>query len=347
MEIEQHIWGVTPEGEAVVLYTMRCDTGAEVRLCNVGAAVVSVRVPDREGRLADVALGYRDFTGYFGDPCSCGKILGRTTGCISYGRMTIDGEEHRLDCNSMAGHCDGGAKGFANRLWECRVETNRVVMSLFSEEGDQGYPGSLRAEVAFDFDEDHALEITYAAQGDRTAPVDLSHRIFWNLDGEASGSALGHELRLGASRLLECDDRAIPTGRLLDAAGTADDFSSWRLLGESGVPESLARLREERLFVRDGWRRHILSEVGELRDPKTGRRLELLSSQPCVTLCRGGRLGGGSPESKSGRRYADFDGVALVCSGYADAVNRPEFPSSLLEAGAIYRQKTVYRFGTF
>ncbi|MDE5730088.1 MAG: galactose mutarotase [Alistipes sp.] len=344
MEIEQHIWGVTSEGEAVVLYTMRSAAGAEVRLCNIGASVVSVRVPDRDGRLADVALGYRDFADYFGDPCSCGKIIGRTTGCISYGRMTIDAEEFRLDCNAMAGHCDGGAKGFANRLWECRVETDRVVMSLLSEEGDQGYPGTLRTEVAFDFDEEHALEITYAAQADRKTPVDLSHRIFWNLGGETGGSVLGHELRLEAARLVECDERTIPTGRLLDGA---DRFAAWHPLAEETTPEALMRLRGDETFALTQWRRNILARVGELRDPKSGRRLELLSSQPCVTLCRGGRLGGGSPVGKSGARYADFDGAALVCSGYPDAVNRPEFPSSLLEAGAIYRQKTVYRFGTF
>ena len=140
MEIEQQIWGATSEGEAVVLYTLRNAAGAEVRLCNVGAAVVSILVPDRDGHLADVALGYKDFRSYFGDPALCGKSIGRVAGCIAYGTMRIDGEEYRLDINGMAGHLNGGVKGFAGRLWESRVETNRVVMSLSSDDGDQGYP---------------------------------------------------------------------------------------------------------------------------------------------------------------------------------------------------------------
>ena len=121
MEIEQQIWGSTPEGEAVVLYTLRNAAGAEVQLCNVGAAVVSIRVPDRDGHLADVALGYKDFRSYFGDPALCGKSIGRVAGCIAYGVMAIDGQEYRLDVNGMAGHVNGGARGFACRLWESRV----------------------------------------------------------------------------------------------------------------------------------------------------------------------------------------------------------------------------------
>ena len=210
MEIEQQIWGATSEGEAVVLYTLRNAAGAEVRLCNVGAAVVSILVPDRDGHLADVALGYKDFRSYFGDPALCGKSIGRVAGCIAYGTMRIDGEEYRLDINGMAGHLNGGVKGFAGRLWESRVETNRVVMSLSSDDGDQGYPGNLQVEAAFDFDEDNALEITYIARTDRTTPVNMACNLLLNLGGEGSGSVLDHELRLDASTVLEADDRLIP-----------------------------------------------------------------------------------------------------------------------------------------
>lgn len=350
MEIEQQIWGATAEGEAVVLYTLRNEKGAEVRLCNIGAAIVAVKVPDREGRLADVALGYKDFRSYFGDPAWCGRTLGRVSGCISYGQMRIGDEEFRLETNGMAGHMNGGTKGLANRLWESRVETNRVVMSVFSEDGDLGYPGDLRVEAAFDFDEDNTLEVTYVAQANRTTPVDLACNLLLNLGGEEAGSVLDHELRLAASRVAEIDGRGIPTGRLLDTAGTAADFSTWRRLGD-GVEDDFAQIRllrgYDHFFPADGWRRNILSEVGALRDPKSGRRVEILSSQPGVSLYTGARLGGGSPESKSGGRYSDYAGVAVVCGGYPDAVNRPEFPASLVSPGEFYCQKTVYRFGTY
>ena len=271
-------------------------------------------------------------------------------GCIAYGTMRIDGEEYRLDINGMAGHLNGGVKGFAGRLWESRVETNRVVMSLSSDDGDQGYPGNLQVEAAFDFDEDNALEITYIARTDRTTPVNMACNLLLNLGGEGSGSVLDHELRLDASTVLEADDRLIPTGKLLGVAGTPADFRSLRRLGE-GVDSDFDRIRMLRgydhFFPVDGWRQNILTEVGELRDARSGRRVEILSSQPGVTLYTGNRLGGGCPETKSGGRYRDYEGVAVVCQGYPDAVNRPEFPSPLLAPDGFYCQKTVYRFGTF
>lgn len=350
MEIEQHIWGATSDGEVVVLYTLRNDRGAEVQLCNIGASIISVKVPDREGHLADVALGYRDFKSYFSDPAHCGKSIGRVAGCIAYGVMTVEGEEYRLEVNSGAGHLDGGVKGLADRLWESRVETNRVVMSIYSEEGDSGYPGGLQVEVAFDFDEENTLEITYVAQSDRTTPVNLTDYLYLNLGGDASGSTLDHQLRLNASRLLETDDRGIPTGALLDVADTAVDFRTSRRLGD-GMESDFARIRMlrgyEHFFPLDGWRPNILTEVGELRDERSGRKVEIFSSQPGAMLYTGNRLAGGCPVNKSGGRYRDHDGVVVACMGYPDAVNHPEFPSVLLEPGRLYVQKTVYRFGTF
>ena len=137
MEIEQHLWGMTPEGEAIVLYTMRNAQGAEVKLSNYGAAIVSIVVPDREGRMADVALGYKRPEGYFFDGAASGKTVGRVANRIACGRMTIEGEEYALEVNNGPNHLHGGTKNFANRVWESRVETNRVVMDLLSEDGDR------------------------------------------------------------------------------------------------------------------------------------------------------------------------------------------------------------------
>lgn len=349
MEIEQHLWGLTPDGEAVVLYTMRSSDGAEVRLSNLGAAVVGARMPDREGRTDEVVLGYRHPLDYLGDAASMGKTVGRVANRIGYGRMTVEGKEYRLEVNSGVNHLHGGTKGFGNRLWESRVETNRVVMSLLSEADDQGYPGELAAEAIFDFDDDHTLEITYLARTGCTTPVNLTSHIYFNLAGEGSGSVLDHELRLRASRVLEMDEQQLPTGRMLDVAGTPADFTVFRRLGD-GIDATFDRIRDfggyDHPFPIDGWRPNILTEAAELRELRSGRRVEVLTSQPGVMLYTGNRLAGGCPETLSGGRYANHAGVALECQNYPDAVNRPEFPSPLLEPGELYCQKIVYRFGT-
>ena len=181
IEIEQNLWSMTPEGEAIILYTMRNDRGGCVRVTNYGAAIVSIEVPDREGHIADVALGYKHPEGYFFDGAASGKSVGRVANRIAYGRMTVEGKEYRLEVNNGVNHLHGGTKNFANRIWESRVEENRVVMALTSEDGDQGYPGEVNVEAVFDFDDDNALEITYLAKCDRTTPVNLTNHVYFNL----------------------------------------------------------------------------------------------------------------------------------------------------------------------
>ena len=245
MEIEQHLWGMTPEGEAIVLYTMRNAQGAEVKLSNYGAAIVSIVVPDREGRMADVALGYKRPEGYFFDGAASGKTVGRVANRIACGRMTIEGEEYALEVNNGPNHLHGGTKNFANRVWESRVETNRIVMALTSDDGDQGYPGELQVEAVFDFDDDNSFEITYVAQTDRTTVVNLTNHVYFNLAGENSGSVLDHELRLNCSQVPEMDASQIPTGRMLDVAGTPQDFRTFRPL-RNGIDAEFNHIRDFR-----------------------------------------------------------------------------------------------------
>ncbi len=348
MEIEQHLWGMTPDGEAIIRYTLRAADGAEVRLSNLGAGVVGIRMPDRCGELAEVALGYRDCMDYMNDPASCGKTLGRVADRIAYGRLTVDGTDYRLEINHGANHLNGGTKGFANRLWESRVEGNRVVMSLASEAGDQGYPGALWVEVAFDFDDDHALEITYAARAEAATPVDLSCALYLNLAGEGSGTIADHRLQLNTSKVLELNENRVPTGVQLEVAGTPADFTAPRCLGD-GIDADWNRMAMlggyDHPMVLDGWRRNILAEAGRLSDPASGRTVQLLTSQPCVVLNTANRLSGGSPASISGQPYGDRAGVALICQNLPDAVHHDSFPSPILRPGELYCQKTVWRFG--
>ena len=351
MEILQHIWGATPEGEAIVIYTIRNANGCEVQLCNIGASIVSVKAPDRDGKIDDIVLGYKDAMSYFGDGAASGKSVGRVANRIAKGKMTIEGVEYNLEINNGPNHLHGGSKGFANQLWESRVETNRIVFSRTSEDGEQNYPGELYVEAGYYFSDDNELEITYMARTNKTTVVNLTNHVYWNLAGEGSGKdILDHELRLNCSRVLEMDPTQIPTGEYLDVKGTPQDFTTWRKFGDEILSE-FNHMKDfkgyDHFFVLDGWKPNILSEVGELRCEATGRKVEILSSQAGAMVYTGNWLEGGCPVTKSGGRYKDYSGVAIECQNYPNAVNEPSFPSVVLAADELYCQKIVFKLGTF
>ena len=349
MEILQHIWGATPEGEAIVIYTIRNANGCEVQLCNIGASIVSVKSPDRDGKIDDIVLGYKEPMSYFGDGAASGKSVGRVANRIAKGKMTIEGVEYNLEINNGTNHLHGGSKGFANQLWESRVETNRVVFSRTSEDGEQNYPGELYVEAGYYFSDDNELEITYMARTNKTTVVNLTNHVYWNLAGEGSGKdILDHELRLNCSRVLEMDPTQIPTGEYLDVKGTPQDFTSWRKFGDEILSE-FNHMKDfkgyDHFFVLDNWKPNILAEVGELRCAATGRKVEILSSQAGAMVYTGNWLEGGCPVTKSGSRYKDYAGVAIECQNYPNAVNEPRFPSVVLTPEQTYCQKIVFKLG--
>ncbi len=351
MEILQHIWGSTPEGEGIILYTMRNERGSEVQLCNIGASIVGVKFADRNGNIDDVALGYKDPLSYIGDGAASGKSVGRVAGRIARGQMTIDGVEYRLEVNNGPNHLHGGSKGFANRYWEGRVETNRVVFSYVSEDMEQGYPGELVVEAIYDFDDEDNLEITYLAKSSKNTVCNLTNHLYWNLHGEGSGKTiLDHELRLNSSEVLEMDTVQIPTGKLLAVKGTALDFTEGRKFGDD-IDSEFNNIRTFRgydhCFKVDGWQKNILGEVGELRCEATGRKVTVLSSQPAAVLYTGNWLAGGCPKTKSDKYYDDYAGVAIECQAFSDAVHHPNFPTIELHAGELYCNKIVFKLGTF
>ena len=350
MEIMQHIWGATPEGEAIVLYTIRNANGCEVQLCNIGASIVSVKSPDKDGKIDDIVLGYKDAMSYFGDGAASGKSVGRVANRIAKGKMVVDGVEYNLEINNGPNHLHGGTKGFANQLWESRVETNRVVFSRTSPDGEQNYPGELYVEAGYYFSDDNELEITYMARTDKTTVVNLTNHVYWNLAGEGSGQTIfDHELHLNCSQVLEMDPTQIPTGVKLDVKGTPQDFTTWRKFGDEILSE-FNHMKDfkgyDHYFVLDGWQPNILAKVGELRHAASGRKVEVLSSQPGAMVYTGNWLEGGCPVTKSGSRYQDYAGVAIECQNYPNAINEPSFPSAILNPGETYCQKIVFKLGT-
>lgn len=345
--IEQECWALTPEGEAVVRYRMRNSCGAEVELSNLGAAVTAIRLPNPEGGKCDVLLGYGDPLDYRSGCDRLGLTIGRYAGRIGRSSFLLDGEEIRLEANAGRHHLDGGAQGLGSQLWESRVEENRVVMELASPDGSDGWPGNLYVQVIFDFDDENSIEITYRAAADRTTCLNLSSALFLNLDGEESGSVLEHELQVNSHQCVVLNGKLLPTGELAEVADTPLDFRLFRPLKE-GIEAEFNQMEQldgyDHHLLVEGWQRHILGKVATLRSPRSGRRVEILSSYPALRLYTGNCLSDGSPRSKSERRYNDYDGLLLAPMYLPDSPNHPEFPTTRIEAGELYCEKTVYRF---
>lgn len=370
-EITQQVWGFTPAspsgeggGEPVILYTMTNASGAAVQLTNYGAAIVGITVPDREGKMADVALGYDRWQSYVADGPAMGKSVGRYANRIAKGVFALDGETYRLAVNNGPNHLHGGPTGFANRLWEGRVEGDRVVFAYRSADGEEGYPGTLYVEACYDWGDDNRLEITYYARTeDRPTIVNLTNHVYFNLDGHDSGSVLEHRLTLHASHYLPTDETAIPLPAPHAPApveGTPMDFRTPHALGERIGDTSFQQLvwgkGYDHCWVIDGYPtgdgaqsvlgNKSLLPAAELYSPASGRFVQVETTQPGIQIYTGNWLSG-SPVSKNpAYSYSDRDGVAMECQAFPDSPNRADFPGVALEPGAVYEQHIVYRFGT-
>lgn len=333
------------QGE-IAIFRLANAAGAYVDVCTVGAGITSVVVPDRDGRMADVALGYADYADYIGDGACMGKTPGRFANRIAGGRFTLDGTSYRLAVNNGPNHLHGGPTGFANCLWLGRTDGDSVVFTRVSPDGEEGYPGTLAARVVYTWDDDCCLSIALEAACDAPTVVNLTNHTYWNLAGEAAGSVLGHELRLCASRWLPTDPSLIPAGAPADVTGTPMDFRTPKPLGRD-IGADFPALRYgkgyDNCWAVDGWQAGTESLVAELYDPHSGRRLIVRSTQPGVQIYTGNWLAG-SPRSKSGRAYADYDGVAIECQDFPDAPNRPDFPSAVLRPDQMYRRTIRFRF---
>ena len=346
MNIEQNVWGFTEEGEAVVLYKMTNTHGAYVTLTNIGASIVGIGVPDREGKIEDVALGFRDFRDYFGDSGYLGKTCGRIANRIARGRFTLNGVDYKLSINNGPNHLHGGPKGLAEVLWQGRVETNRVVFSYISPDGEERYPGTVGVEVVYDWSDDCELEITYYAKTDAPTILNLTNHAYFNLKGEGRGDILGHELKLNASRYLPTSSVTIPTGERDSVAGTPMDFTAGKPVGRD-IGADFEQIRfgngYDHYWILDNWTKGKMQEAGTLYDPESGRLLTIETTQAGVIFYTGNYLDG-IGVNKNGQEHTRRCGLALECQNYPDAPNHPDFPSVVLNPDETYEEHIIYRF---
>jgi aldose 1-epimerase len=344
--IENDLFGVTSEGTPVERWTLRNRAGAVVRLIAYGATVTEWHVPSRAGAVDDVVLGfdrldpYETQSPYFG--CTVGRVAFRITG----GRFRLNGKEYQLSLNVPPHHLHGGVRGLSRVVWRgVPFESQQSLGVRFthhSPDGDQGYPGNLDVEVVYALGDDNALRIDYVATADRPTPVNLTHHSYFNLAGHASGDVLGHVLQLEASRYTPLDARRIPTGQIASVEGTPYDFRKPTAIG-ARMSQVLAEAGGYDLsYLRDAPGDNLV-RVATLAEPRTGRVMEVHSTQPAIVLYTGNYLDG-TLRGKGGAVYRRHAGVCIETAHLPDSVNQPAFPSIVLGPGQRYRHTCVYRF---
>ena len=347
MKITKELWGASPCGKEIFLYTITNEKGAYVQLSNVGAGIVSIVVPDKDGVLADVVLGYPDPMSYFGDGPCAGKVPGRYANRVALGKFTLDGVEYTLPINNGPNHLHGGPEGFQNKVWESRENEGGVEFLYYSEDGEMGYPGALKTVARYEWTEDCELRLTLTAESDAPTVLNLTNHAYFNLNGEGNGDILGHVLRMNASEYLPTDTTQIPLGESAPVAGTPMDFVNGKPIGQDikadFEPFKIGK-GYDHCWVIDGAEPGQLQFCCELSAPESGRKLEIYTTQPGVQVYTGNWLSG-CPAGKNGHVYEDYTGVAIECQNYPDAPNKADYPCCVLRPGEVYEQAIIFAFG--
>jgi len=334
----REVWGKTPDGEPVEVFTLTNAHGLRARVMTWGAALVEMQVPDRGGKLGEVTLGFDALEPWLKPNPFFGCVAGRYANRIAKGRFTLDGREHVLAVNNGPNHLHGGKRGFDKRNWQASpVGPNAVRFSYLSEDGEEGYPGTLTARVTYTLTEEDSLRLDYDAVTDKPTVVNLTNHTYWNLAG--AGNVLGHELRLAADRYCVPDATLIPTGELRADAGSVMDFTTAKPLGRD-IGEAGGGYDHNYVLDAGGPAEPALAAV--LRDPVSGRTMEVLTTEPGVQLYTGNHLKG--VNGRGGQVYGKHAGVCLETQHFPDSPNQPAFPTTVLRPGETFRSTTIYRF---
>jgi len=334
--------------QPVDLYTLDQPDGIRARILTLGGAVMTLEVPDGEGRAVDVVLGFDEPAGYLDNAPFLGALIGRYGNRIARGQLPVGDRVFQLAKNDGANHLHGGPGGFHTVPWTVTAASDgaepRLALRHVSRDGEEGYPGTVEVDAVYTLTRERALRVDYTARTDRPTVVNLTQHSYFNLAGHAGGSILDHRLRLSASRFLPIDPHGIPTGPPRAVRGTPFDFLASAPIG-ARIAADDEQLRHgsgyDHCFAVDGWD-GSLRTIAEVLEPESGRRMVVRSTEPGVQLYVGTHLGGVA--GKRGARYAARTGFCLEAQRFPDSPNRPEFPSARLQPGETYRQTTEYVF---
>jgi aldose 1-epimerase len=344
--IQRTSFGSTEDGHQVELYTCRNANGLVLKMTNYGAIVVSLEVPDRDGKLANINLGFDALDGYLAGSPYFGATVGRYCNRIAGGQFTLDGENYTLATNDGANHLHGGKLGFDKVVWDAKPINKRnevgVRFQYTSKDGEEGYPGTVRVTAIYTLTNNNELKVELLARSDSATPLNLTNHCYWNLAGAGSGSILGHQLQIEADKYLEVDDSLIPTGVMLDVKGSPLDFITPHTIGEriknlaeiEGLPQGYDHCYVLRPASSNS------SLAARVADPSSGRIMEIYTTQPGLQLYSGNFLDG----TAGSGGFKQYEGFCLETQHYPDSPNQPSFPSTVLYPGRRYRHITVHAF---
>jgi aldose 1-epimerase len=349
--IRKEIFGRTPDGQTVDLYTFSNAHGVEVRVMTYGGVIVSLKVPDRFGQSGDIVLGYDHLEGYLAKSPYFGAIVGRFGNRIANARFTLDGKEYTLAKNDGPNTLHGGFKGFDKVLWKGQPLENDDEVGVFlkytSPDGEEGYPGTLHVIVTYALNDKDELGIEYHAITDKATPITLASHSAFNLAGEGAEDILGHELFLNADHFTPFDAELIPTGKIASVKGTPLDFTKSTVVG--------ARIedQDEQMKFGHGYDHNFvinregpgLALAARFYEPTTGRVMEIDTTEPAMQFYTGNFLDG-TLTGKRGHIYQRRSAFCLLTQHYPDSPNQPEFPSAILRPGQTYHSTTIYKFST-
>jgi aldose 1-epimerase len=330
--LDEHEFGKMPEGSVVKQFTLRNGGGMVAKLISYGAIITELQVPDRNGVTTNVVLGADSLDRYLKGFGGSAAVIGRVANRIAKARFKLDGVEYTLAANNGPNHIHGGRKGFAQVNWEAKplprgAQEAAVQFTYLSKDEEEGYPGNLKVTVTYTLTDKNELRIDYEATTDKATPVNLTNHAYFNLAG--AGDVLGHELWLNADRYTPADDQLIPTGEIASAKGTPLDFTTPTLIG-ARIEQLKPKLNgyDHNYVINGGGNSPVLA--ARARDPKSGRVMEVRTTEPGVQLYTGNHL-----------KHAGF---CLETQHYPDSVNKPKFPSTILRPGQTFKSTTVFGF---
>ena len=349
--ITRHEFGILePDGRKIHNYTMKNANGMRVTISEFGGAITEIKVPDRFGRLTNVACGYDSLRDYVLADGYVGALVGRTANRIAKGRFKLDGKEYKLYCNDGRNSLHGGKVGFSHRIWTVKPEDGeepKLILTLHADDGEEGYPGNLDVTVTYALLAGNALSIHYEATTDKRTPVGMTNHVYLNLGGYASGPIYDHVLQIEADTYLPTDKELIPTGEFRSVSGTPFDFREPKAIGRDIGSDN------EDLVTAGGYD-HCFNFTGGaakepvLRimayEPNSGRMLKVFTDQPAVQFYSGNFLGGTEYPFQGGYPRMRQHAFCLETQSLPDSVNHPNFPNTVLNPGDTYRHTVIYQF---